>query len=150
MIIEQELYDKILKVMPIPCVDLLVSDSSGRILLVKRNNEPMPDAWWFPGGRVLFNETRDQAARRKLYEECGLMAISVRELGTYDLILPVDRDDQISHAITTLFAVTVESGSLVTMDDQSSSAEWRIPQAWLTETLHDFIRSNLELVIKKA
>jgi ADP-ribose pyrophosphatase YjhB (NUDIX family) len=149
MIIEQDLYEKILRVMPIPCVDLLVGDSSGRILLVKRNNEPMAGQWWFPGGRVLFNETRDQAARRKLLEECGLTAVSLRELGTFDLILPVD-GGQLSHGITTLFAVSVADGSQVTMDEQSSFADWRTPRAWLNESLHEFVKSSLRSEGKMA
>lgn len=145
MIIEQELYDQILRVMPIPCVDLLVTDDSGRVLLVKRINEPSKGQWWFPGGRVFFGETRDEAARRKLFEECGLVAVSVQELGTFDLLLPTGVNGQISHGITTLFAITVGNGNHVTMDDQSSHAEWRTPEDWRSETLHDFVRTHLIL-----
>jgi colanic acid biosynthesis protein WcaH len=143
MIIEQELYDQILRVMPIPCVDLLVTDESGRILLVKRINEPSKGQWWFPGGRVLFGETREKAARRKLFEECRLVPVSVQELGTFDLLLPTYDKGQISHGITTLFAVNVGNENQVTMDDQSSNAEWRTLESWFTETLHDFVRTHL-------
>ncbi len=143
MIIEKDLYDRILRVMPIPCVDLHVTDSSGRVLLVKRKNEPMMHHWWFPGGRVLFKETRQQAATRKLQEECGLKPVFVREVGTYDLILPLPGEGEISHGITTLFHINVGDETAVTVDSQSASAEWREPEAWLTEDLHDFVRSHI-------
>jgi len=144
MIIEKNLYDQILRVMPIPCVDLLITDDSGRVLLVKRNNEPMKDQWWFPGGRILFAETRVQAARRKLYEECGLKSITTHEIGTYDLLLPTSIKDQISHGITTLFHMDVGKENHFTIDDQSLCAEWRSPEAWMKEGLHDFVRTHLE------
>lgn len=150
MIIEQELYDQILRVMPIPCVDLLITDDLGCVLLVKRKNDPMKDHWWFPGGRVLFNETREQAARRKLYEECGLLPETIGEMGTFDMILPLTGTDQISHGITTLFHVTIGTNNQVTVDDQSVSAEWRSPENWLKEELHDFIKTHLIFEKNKA
>jgi colanic acid biosynthesis protein WcaH len=150
MYIEPNLYDQILRVMPIPCVDLLITDPSDRVLLVKRKNDPMKDQWWFPGGRVLFNETREQAARRKLYEECGLNPKTVNETGTFDMLLPLTGTDQISHGITTLFHVTVGRDSQVTIDDQSIGAEWRLPEEWLKEDLHDFIKTNLIIEKNKA
>ncbi len=54
MFIEDKLYEKILQVMPISCVDLLVMDEFGRILLLRRKNEPAAGQWWFLGGRVQF------------------------------------------------------------------------------------------------
>jgi len=52
MKIDEDLYDQILNVIPIPCVDILLEDRYNRIFLLKRINEPAQDAWWFPGGRV--------------------------------------------------------------------------------------------------
>lgn len=34
--IEEDLYQQIINVMPIPCVDLIVEDSKGRILMLKK------------------------------------------------------------------------------------------------------------------
>lgn len=145
MIIEKDLYDRILRVMPIPCVDLFVTDSSGKVLLVKRKNYPMKGYWWFPGGRVLFNETRHQAACRKLQEECGLKPVSIYEMGTYDLILPLPGDGDVSHGITTLFHINVGNETAFTVDSQSASAEWREAEAWLSEELHEFVRSHITI-----
>jgi len=82
MYIEEELYDKIKSVMPIPCVDLVVINNQEEVLMLKRENEPAKGLWWFPGGRVHHNETRADAALRKLKEECGLKGLSCDEIGT--------------------------------------------------------------------
>lgn len=41
MFIDNDLYNKIKQVIPIPCVDLLIKDENKNILLLKRNNEPL-------------------------------------------------------------------------------------------------------------
>lgn len=84
MQVSEGLYSQILQVMPIPCVDLLVVNHIGDILLLLRKNEPAAGQWWFPGGRVLFGERREDAAKRKLEEECSICATQFKEIGTYD------------------------------------------------------------------
>lgn len=54
-------------------VGLVVKDN--KILLVKRNEPEVPDAhlkWEFPGGKVGFGETPEQAVIRELKEETGV------------------------------------------------------------------------------
>jgi colanic acid biosynthesis protein WcaH len=143
MYIPEEFYEQICRVMPIPCVDILVKDQSGRILLLKRKYEPMKDQWWFPGGRVFFNETRQQAVIRKLKEECNLTPLTINEIGTFDIFLDIPIKNLTSHAITTLFRVLVEKGSGQKIDDQSLSAEWRFPGEWMELNLHDFVSKQI-------
>lgn len=69
--IEQDLYNKILELMPILCVDIVI-EYQGKALLVKRKNHPAKGQWWFPGGRVFKGETIEQAAVRNGAEEVGL------------------------------------------------------------------------------
>jgi ADP-ribose pyrophosphatase YjhB (NUDIX family) len=138
MHIPSEIYDCIVKSMPVACVDLLVKDMAGQVLLLKRNNPPMRGHWWLPGGRVYFGEYRETAARRKLSEECGLVAVSLREIGTFDLIL----DEGTVHSITTVFEAVVDAVD-VSLDSQSSHFAWRPVQDWLTESLHPFVIRSL-------
>lgn len=138
-------YQRIRRQMPIPCVDLLVVKLSGEILLVERANEPARGYWWLPGGRVGFGETRANAALRKLREECGLRAVSARELGTFDLFLGTEDVDQKSHAITTVFRLEVDDDTALMLDDQALTACWRSKQEWLGQDLHAFVRRCLEL-----
>ena len=89
MWVSEELYSQILQVMPIPCVDLLVVNEAGKVLLLLRKNEPAAGQWWFPGGRILFGELRCESAKRKLEEECALFSTQIQEIGTFDLIFNI-------------------------------------------------------------
>lgn len=45
----------------------------GRLLVVKRGNEPARGLWSVPGGRLEFGETLAEGALRELREETGLI-----------------------------------------------------------------------------
>lgn len=147
MIIPEDLYRQICSLMPIPCVDLLVTDPRGRVLLLKRKHGPAADQWWFPGGRVHFAEARIAAATRKLREECGLTAGRLQELATYDVLLP-DGANGLSHGITTLFSAEITAGE-VQLDDQSDASDWRLPCEWAALELDRFVADGLKLVSAK-
>ncbi|RTL68004.1 MAG: NUDIX domain-containing protein [Pseudonocardiaceae bacterium] len=57
----------------VPCVGAIVHDTDGRLLLVKRANEPGAGLWSVPGGRVEASETDAEALVRELAEETGLV-----------------------------------------------------------------------------
>lgn len=143
MRIPDEIYEMVLRSMPIPCVDLIVSNSAREILLVRRTNEPARGEWWFPGGRIHFGERREDAARRQLLKECGLHGADVEELWTVDVILPLDSTDRVSHGITTLYAVTAKAPTDVTLDDQASEFAWRHVADWQEKSLHPIVRQAL-------
>jgi ADP-ribose pyrophosphatase YjhB (NUDIX family) len=127
--------------LPIPCVDLVVTDDEQRVLMVDRRI--FPRGWWFPGGRVLVREARADAARRKLQEECGLVADSLEDWGTHDLIFDGDIPvEGAPHAITTMFHVRARPGAVV-LDDQSAAFAWRTPDAWLADLTHPLLRHGL-------
>lgn len=142
MFIPEDIYRVVRQSMPIPCVDLVILDQSGRVLLLKRVNYPARGQWWFPGGRVHFLEARQAAALRKLKEECNLDAAKVTELGGHDVII-TGRGMPPSHSITALFLINVDEVADLRLDQQSQAAEWRRPQEWLTDSLHPFITSVL-------
>jgi len=143
MMISSDLYNQILRCMPIPCVDLVVTDKAGNILLVKRDSEPAKGQWWFPGGRVHYKEKRVDAAVRKLKEECNLEAIEIRELGTFDVILENKMTNSVVHGITTLFFMKVEGRDVIRLDHQSVDADWRPPEEWFKENLDPFVKESL-------
>ena len=71
MLIVDHLYRTIQEYLPIACVDLLI-ECDGKILLLRRDNEPAKGEYWFPGGRIYKNETIRTAALRKAREETNL------------------------------------------------------------------------------
>ena len=143
MWVSEELYSRILQVMPIPCVDLVVVDDAGKVLLLLRKNESAAGQWWFPGGRVLFGELRRDAAKRKLEEECGLFSTQFHEVGTFDILFKIGPDECV-HSITTLFDVQVGPERNLRLDHQSYEACWLTPREWLKRELHPFVRQRLE------
>jgi len=56
---------------------------SGRVLLLKRGNEPAMGKWTFPGGFVEFAERAIDAAVRETAKEVGLQTRIERLLGVY-------------------------------------------------------------------
>jgi ADP-ribose pyrophosphatase YjhB (NUDIX family) len=60
----------------------LVIDA-GRVLLLRRGNEPRIGTWTFPGGYVDLGETSVQAALRETLEEVGMRVTVDRLLGIY-------------------------------------------------------------------
>jgi 8-oxo-dGTP diphosphatase len=58
---------------PIPCVGAVLADAAGRLLLVRRANDPGRGLWSLPGGRVEPGETDQQAVVREVAEETGLV-----------------------------------------------------------------------------
>jgi len=75
---------------PVRCVGAVVPDNAGRLLLVRRANEPGRGLWSLPGGRVEAGETDAVALAREVAEETGLTIRVGRlvgrvRIGTYDV-----------------------------------------------------------------
>lgn len=146
MRIPDRLYARIVRTMPVPCVDVVVQDRRGRVLMLKRSNPPARNQWWFPGGRVHYRETRREAARRKLREECGLRpAAPLREMGTFEVLFCEEDRLSAGHCVSTVFATRVKSGR-VTLDAQSAGYAWRPPGVWLAQVRHPFLKRILRLL----
>jgi ADP-ribose pyrophosphatase YjhB (NUDIX family) len=75
---------------PVPCVGSVLADGQGRLLLIRRANEPGRGLWSLPGGRVEPGETDEQAVVREVAEETGLTVTVGRlagrvRIGRYDV-----------------------------------------------------------------
>lgn len=115
--IEQETYDLIRSLMPIPCVDLVVHDRKG-VLLCWRKIEPNKAKWTLPGGRILKGETLEEAVHRKAKQELGIKVKVERQIGAYSV------DCQIHHAIIAAFLVSRTNNAPITLDSQHKGFKW--------------------------
>jgi ADP-ribose pyrophosphatase YjhB (NUDIX family) len=76
---------------PVPridCVGGIVEDDSGRLLLVRRGQEPAKGRWSVPGGRVEPGETDEEATAREVLEETGVRVSVERLVGVVEREAP--------------------------------------------------------------
>jgi 8-oxo-dGTP diphosphatase len=60
-----------------------IVEQDGRILLLKRTDDPFKGAWGLPAGYVRWNEPPETAAVRETEEECGLVVKIDALMGVY-------------------------------------------------------------------
>jgi 8-oxo-dGTP diphosphatase len=70
---------------PAVSVDIVIvtRETKPRVLLIRRKHDPFAGAWAIPGGFVNMDEPLDDAARRELFEETGVRAKELVQLGTF-------------------------------------------------------------------
>lgn len=114
-------YAEIIKVLPILCVDVIVQNTLGEYLLIKRANEPKKDQWWVIGGRVHKGETLEEAAIRKVREETGLEAKNMRPIGYFELVNGMNPFGLLFkyHAISVVFMTVIDDHQPINLDKQS-------------------------------
>ena len=70
----------------------IVTDSDGRLLLVKRGHEPEMGRWSLPGGRVRPGESDPEAVLREVREETGLVLAAGDDAADVRWVHPRDLD----------------------------------------------------------
>lgn len=131
---------------PIASVGLVVLKGT-EVLLVKRAREPHEGFWSIPGGVIELGETLEQAAKREVWEECGV-EIEVR--GVVEVVERILRDSQggvrFHYAIVDLWA-TYLGGELRASSDVLEAhwvREGDLSRYQLTEGLLPIICKALE------
>ena len=85
------LWSEVKRHMPIPCMDVLLENSRGEILLGWRHIPPYRNVWALPGGRVGKDE-RLQATARRILAEYGLAAREFYLVGVFPMKFPSRSD----------------------------------------------------------
>ena len=120
--------------------------NNGKILLVKRANEPGKGKLSIPGGMVNAGEDPGDAAVRELEEETGLRGDVNLLLGVYQY---VERDDEGNvryHFILLDYLINVKGGSLRASSDAAEvlfADLSEAPNMDLTETTRELINDIL-------
>ena len=111
-------------------VDIVILTMRGghlHVLLVQRGGEPYAGMWALPGGFKRPDETLDQAARRELREETGLVA--PKHLAQFGAYGDPGRDPRTNVVTVAYLAVTPDPGSLRAGTDAAAARFWPVVDA---------------------
>tara|TARA_Y100001936_G_C15641500_1_gene441697 strand:+ start:82 stop:528 length:447 start_codon:yes stop_codon:yes gene_type:complete len=104
------------------------TDTGTEVLLIRRGQDPCKGMLAFPGGFVEYGEDPEDAVRRELLEETGIV-------GTNPVSIAVHGEptrDPRKHVIALFYRVQVDPDSVPTAGDDASEAYW-IPLNQVTE-----------------
>ena len=105
---------------PALTVDCVIQDPQGRVLLIRRKNEPFKGAYALPGGFVDIGETVEAGCRREVREETGLDVRDLRLVGVYS---DPSRDPR-GHTVSTVYLATLPAAAEPVAGDDAATAEW--------------------------
>jgi len=111
---------------------------NGRLLLIKRGNEPGKGLWAVPGGKVRIGETLKAAAQREAAEETGL------NVDVGDVAWVGEHLTDTHHIVLIDFYAKATGGELAASDD-ADEVEWveldAVDSYPLTPTMTDLIET---------
>lgn len=105
---------------PALTTDCVIFDNAGRVVLIRRKNEPFNGSYALPGGFVDIGETVEAACRREVQEEVGVELGDLSLVGVYSDPKRDPRGHTVSVAYLALLprAVAPQAGS------DAEGAEW--------------------------
>ena len=92
----------------------------GKVLLIKRKNEPFKGRWALPGGFVEYGETVEQAVLREVKEETGIDAEIKKLVGVYS----DPRRDPRGHTISIAFLLAARGAATAAAGDDAIDAKF--------------------------
>lgn len=134
--LNDEEFAQLIKNAPLVSIDVIVKNPKKRILLGRRKNEPAKDKWFIPGGRVLKNETIEEAFQRIIKSELPLKdrnkanAIKVEDaifLGVFQHRYEENKFEIKgfgTHYIVIAYEITLSQAMHLSGDEQHSSYRW--------------------------
>jgi 8-oxo-dGTP diphosphatase len=101
------------------CVGAVVTDESGRLLVIRRGRPPSAGLWSLPGGRVEPGETLADAARREVREETGLDVELNGLIGRIDI-----PHGDVVYDVSDFGATVADQGQPLVPGDDAIDARW--------------------------
>ena len=108
---------------PVLAVAAVVWNDRGQVLLIRRTKEPRKGQWSLPGGKVEFGETLEEAIRREILEETGLVVKLAGVAGIAETIRDARVGAANAHFVMIDFSAVVVSGEALAQSD-AEDATW--------------------------
>lgn len=137
MYIPEEKFREIERLMPLASLNAIIVDSKGRVLVMKRNNEPAKGLYWFPGGRIKMGQSFEEALEEQIKEETGLEWSEVEVLKVASVSSSVFGT---RHTVEINFLLRKLSSSEIRLDQEHSDFKWLKPEEFDREKLDPYLK----------
>lgn len=111
---------------PALTTDCVIFDNEGRVLLIRRKNEPHKGFYALPGGFVGVGETVEAACRREVREEAGIEVGELRLVGVYS----DPRRDPRGHTVSVAYMTLLPEAQRAIAGSDAETVEW--VRSWQT------------------
>ncbi len=128
---------------PVSGIGVVVYNNAGKILLVKRANEPHKGMWSIPGGAIELGESINQAAEREVLEECSVKIKIERVLDAAENMVKDDKGRVKYHYVIIDLLANYVSGKLKAGMD-ASECGWFTPEEITAMDISPILRAMLE------
>lgn len=137
MYIPEEKFREIERLIPIASFNAIIVDSKGRVLVMKRNNEPAKGRYWFPGGRIKLGQSLEEALKEQIKEETGLewSDLKVLKVASADSSIFKSR-----HTVNINFLFKKVSNSEAQLNQEHSVYKWLRPEEFDKERLDPYLK----------
>ena len=141
-----KLFKTIVDSTPLISVDLIVHDGHNRFLLGKRSNKPAKNSWFVPGGRIMKNETIEQAFERISSNELGqdFDLKDAKFIGQFEHFYDdsLFGNDVSTHYVVLAYKCVLNDNALQLPDEQHSAYQWFTRQELLTDiNVHSYTKA---------
>ena len=140
---------------PLISIDLIVTNTTNEILLGQRVNRPAQHCWFVPGGRVLKNESLDEAFKRLTSNELGVTYhrheacfLGVYEHFYQDSVFGDSPSDPSTHYVVLSYQLTLSNPldlSLPT-EQHTDYQWWRLEDAENHPSVHHHTQAYLPAI----
>jgi len=151
MFIEPDLYKMIMELSIIPTVDLICINTSNQLLLMKRNNKPLKDVYYFPWWRRNKLESLEDALVRKWKEELmiDIDLSRIHYLESYDDIFPDSIFDNVPlHCFTVSYVYFLQDDELAHIHLDSQHSDLKLFDLD-DPSLHEMVKIRIRDILAK-
>jgi 8-oxo-dGTP pyrophosphatase MutT (NUDIX family) len=131
-----------------PAVGGILRDEDGRVLLVQH----VEGRWQLPGGAVDPDEHPEEAIRREVLEEAGIVVEPVGLLGAFggrEYRITYSNGDEAAYVVT-VFELRLLEGEPAPGDDETQAVGWFFPEEIAGLELASSTRRTIETLLRAS